>query len=88
MASMIPFFANAVFTFMICDELSCIDQGNPLLIITNTMNITAILQLSNYVHYVLKKLIYQFSYFSMIKKCFQNQVYRSFLCIKSIIHLC
>ena len=33
------------FYLLICNELSCIDQENKLLMITNTMNIIAILQL-------------------------------------------
>ena len=36
------------FYLLICNELSCIDQKNELLIITNTMNIITILQLSNF----------------------------------------
>ena len=45
----IPFVENVVFYLLICNELSCIDQKNQLLkIITNTMNIITILQLSNF----------------------------------------
>ena len=36
------------FSLLICNELSCNDQGNQLIIITNTMNIIKILQLSNF----------------------------------------
>ena len=36
------------FYLLNCNELSCIDQGNKLLIITNTMNIITILQPSNF----------------------------------------
>ena len=36
------------FYLLICNELSRIDQGNQLLIITNTMNIITILQLLNF----------------------------------------
>ena len=36
------------FYLLICNELSCIDRGNQLLIITNAMNIITILQPSNY----------------------------------------
>ena len=35
------------FYFLICNDLSCNDQGNELLIITNTINIITILQLLN-----------------------------------------
>ena len=36
------------FYLLICNELSCIDQGNQLPIITNTMNIITFLQPSNF----------------------------------------
>ena len=48
MISMISFVENAAFIFLICNELSCIDQGNQWLIITNTMNIITILQPLNF----------------------------------------
>ena len=39
------------FYLLICNELSCIDQGNQLLILTNTMNITTIVQPSNSMYF-------------------------------------
>ena len=36
------------FYLLICNELSCIDLGNRLLIITNTMNIITITEPSNF----------------------------------------
>ena len=48
MISMISFVENAAFIFLICNELSCIDQGNQWLIITNTINIITIQRPSNF----------------------------------------
>ena len=45
---MILFVVNDAFILLICNELSCIDQGNQLRIIINTMNINTILQPSNF----------------------------------------
>ena len=39
------------FYLLVCNELSCIDQGNQLLIIKNTMNMVAILQPSISMHF-------------------------------------
>ena len=33
---------------LICNDLACIDQGDKLMIITNTMNIIIIMQPSNF----------------------------------------
>ena len=42
-------YCKHCFYLLICNELSCIDQGNKLLTITNTMNIITILQSSNFI---------------------------------------
>ena len=49
------------FYLLICNELSCIDPGNQLLIITKTINIIKILQPSN-------SKVFLYDYFYRVKK--------------------
>ena len=41
-------FCKRCFYLLICNELSCIDLGNQLLIIINTMDINTIMKPSNF----------------------------------------